>query len=196
MTSPTPSPSASPLMRRRSFLAATLLLPLAACAGRDPGTYGSGGPSGMRTMALPAYSGRESFVWCVPYARELSGIQIRGNADTWWGQAAGRYTRNRTPGLGAVISLKDDHRLPHGHIGVVTGIVSPREIRVSHANWGWNRSTRGRIYEHMPAIDVSAANDWSQVRFKHPAVGAFGRNYPVKGFIHPHHAPATVIASR
>ena len=34
---------------------------------------------------------------CVPHAREVSGIPIRGNAHTWWGQAEGKYVRNDMP---------------------------------------------------------------------------------------------------
>ncbi|MGC8159731.1 hypothetical protein ACP3WZ_24715, partial [Salmonella enterica] len=33
---------------------------------------------------------------CVPFARAASGIQIYGDAWTWWGQAAGRYRRGDT----------------------------------------------------------------------------------------------------
>jgi hypothetical protein len=41
--------------------------------------YGDG-----TTAELPAY------LQCVPYARQVSGIQIYGDAWTWWDQAAGR----------------------------------------------------------------------------------------------------------
>ena len=30
-------------------------------------------------------------VWCVPFARNASGIEIYGNAKTWWGQAKGQF---------------------------------------------------------------------------------------------------------
>lgn len=154
-----------------------LALLLSAC-GTGPADVGEPG-----LYPVSSYRGGEDFIWCVPYAREISGVQIRGDADTWWPQAAGRYERGRTPAPYSVLTLKPDNRLRDGHVAVVTGIVGPREIRVSHANWGWTPQTRGRVYEHMPVIDVSAANDWSEVRFKHPAVGDFGRVYPVLGFI-------------
>ncbi|HEC70939.1 MAG TPA: CHAP domain-containing protein, partial [Roseobacter sp.] len=32
-------------------------------------------------------------VWCVPFARNASGVNIRGNANTWWGKAEGSYAR-------------------------------------------------------------------------------------------------------
>ncbi len=42
----------------------------------------------------------------MPYARELSKIQIRGNAWTWWKQAKGHYRRSRRPAVGSVLVLK------------------------------------------------------------------------------------------
>lgn len=167
-------------VRRRgpAVIGLGLAVMLSAC-GTGPADIGKPG-----LYPVASYRGGEDFIWCVPYAREISGIQIRGDADTWWGQAAGRYPRGRTPAPYSVLALKPDNRLRDGHVAVVTGIVGPREIRVSHANWGWTPQTRGRVYEHMPVIDVSEANDWSEVRFKHPAVGDFGRVYPALGFIH------------
>lgn len=168
--SPLPCPA------KKAALVGVVLLTLAACGTVDVG-------EGL--VPVPAYSGDEDFVWCVPYAREISGVQIRGDADTWWDQAAGRYRRGSRPAPYAVLALKPDSRLTDGHIGVVTGILGPREIRVSHANWGWNSRTRGRVYTHMPAIDVSPGNDWSRVRFHHPDTGGYGRGYPALGFIYP-----------
>jgi hypothetical protein len=159
-------------------LVGAALLLLSAC-GTGPADVGEG------LYPVAAYSGTEDFVWCVPYAREISGVRIRGDADTWWDQAAGRYRRGSRPAPYSVLTLRPDSRLTDGHVGVVTGIMGPREIRVSHANWGWDSSTRGRVYTHMPAIDVSPGNDWSQIRFRHPAVGGYGRVYPALGFIYP-----------
>src|SRR5271155_145976 len=34
---------------------------------------------------------------CVPYARARSGVSLRGDANTWWAQAAGRYARETSP---------------------------------------------------------------------------------------------------
>ena len=36
---------------------------------------------------------------CVPFARAASGIQIYGDAWTWWDQADGRYKRGTSPRL-------------------------------------------------------------------------------------------------
>ncbi|MCF8479020.1 MAG: CHAP domain-containing protein [Rhodospirillum sp.] len=167
-----------PLARARLALALLTLLVLAGCGG------GRGATTTPGSMSVPRYTGDESFVWCVPYARAISGVRIQGDADTWWTQAEGRYARDNTPRLGAVLTLRPDSRLRSGHVAVVTGIEGPRVIRVSHANWGWDDKTRGRIYENMPAQDVSQANDWSQVRFMHPEVNGYGRVYSALGFIH------------
>ena len=72
---------------------------------------------------------------CVPYARARTGIGIFGDAYTWWDTAAGRYARGRLPVVGSVLVLRKTSRLRYGHVSVVTGIVSPREIRIDHANW-------------------------------------------------------------
>lgn len=144
-----------------------VLLSLGACAGGTNRKVSSG-----------------AFEQCVPFARQESGIQIRGDARTWWTQAENRYDRGARPSKGSVLVLKPDGRLPSGHVAVVSAIKNSREILVDHANWGWNDQTRGRIYRNMPAVDVSSANDWSAVRFKHPDVGDFGRQYPAYGFIH------------
>src|SRR3982750_166961 len=39
---------------------------------------------------------------CVPFARAASGIQIYGDAWTWWSQAEGRYRRGQTRRGGGV----------------------------------------------------------------------------------------------
>ena len=60
----------------------------------------------------------------------------------------------------AVMVFAGSKRLKRGHVAVVTGIVSPREIIVDQANW----QNHGEIDHATPVLDVSRANDWSQVR--------------------------------
>ena len=99
---------------------------------------------------------------CVPYARRISGIEIRGDAWTWWQSAVGRYARR--------------------HIAVVEAVLGERVILVSHANW----LNRGRIHENTPVVDVSPENDWSLVRVWYTPGRSLGRRiYPAKGFIYP-----------
>jgi hypothetical protein len=117
---------------------------------------------------------------CVPYAREISGIQIYGDAVTWWDQAAGRYARESSPHTGSLLVLYGYAGPKNGHLALVTRIVSNREIRVDHANW----LNDGNLYLNTPVIDVSPSNDWSMVRVFNNRDGHMGvRNYPVQGFI-------------
>lgn len=124
---------------------------------------------------------------CVPYARQVSGIDIRGNANTWWTQADGRYDRGREPQVGSVMSFKSIRSMPYGHVAMVSKIVSDREVLLNHANW----SRRGGIERDVRAIDVSAAGDWSQVRVWFGPIGGLGTTiYPVNGFIYAGKAPS------
>ncbi len=130
---------------------------------------------------LAATPAAAQFWQCAPYAREVSGIQIRGNANTWWGQAAGRYDRDRTPRSGSVLAFEATRRMRVGHVAMVSKVVSPREVLLTHANW----SRRGGIERDVRAIDVSAAGDWSMVKVWYGPQGGLGTSaYPTKGFIH------------
>jgi hypothetical protein len=119
---------------------------------------------------------------CVPYARAASGIEIYGNANTWWEQAAGRYVRSKTPSPGSVLVMRGYHDAGRGHVAVVTHVESPRVIRVDHANW----LNGGEVSVGVPVLDVSPNNDWSQVRVWWIPAGQWGgRIYEAQGFIHP-----------
>ena len=135
------------------------------------------------TMATPAMA---QFWQCAPYARQISGIEIRGNANTWWGQAAGRYERGHVPVEGAVMAFKATRGMPIGHVAMVSRIVSDREVLLTHANW----SRRGGIEYTARAVDVSAAGDWSQVKVWYGPQGGLGMTtYPTNGFIYGNGAP-------
>lgn len=117
---------------------------------------------------------------CVPYARDHSSVKINGDAYTWWEQAAGKYQRSGVPSAGAVMVLHDYAGPNRGHVAVVRALVSPREIRVDHANW----LDDGSIYVNDPVEDVSSENDWTLVRIFNLKTGAWGgKVYPVQGFI-------------
>lgn len=118
-------------------------------------------------------------VWCVPFARDLSGIDIRGNAKTWWEQARGKYDRSKEPKVGAVMSFVPTRKNPNGHIAVVSQTLSERQVRLDHTNW-----ERNKVSRNMLAVDVSKANDWSMVRLE-STPGQLGSQYPVQGFILP-----------
>jgi surface antigen len=119
---------------------------------------------------------------CVPFARRLAGISIHGDAWTWWRQAAGRFPRGYQPIAGA-IAVFDGYAGPHrAHLAVVRAIISSRVIRIDHANW----LDHGNIFLNDPVMDVSAENDWSEVRVYNLATHAWGGHvYHVRGFIGP-----------
>jgi surface antigen len=118
----------------------------------------------------------------VPYARQASGVEIYGDANTWWGQAAGRYARSSRPAPGSVLVLRGYNDPTRGHVAVVSGMVSDRILKVDQANW----LNRGEISLAVPVLDVSPENDWSQVRVWHIPSGQWGaRVYSAEGFIHP-----------
>ncbi len=140
------------------------------------------------TAATPAYAaGKAGYLQCVPFARQVSGIDIRGNAWTWWSQAEGRYERGHEPKVGSVMSFKKTGRNPYGHVAMVSKIVGDREVLLTHANWSY----RGGIERNVRAIDVSPAGDWSQVKvWFAPTQGMGTTVFPVNGFIYPNGDPA------
>jgi surface antigen len=119
---------------------------------------------------------------CVPFVREETGIAIKGDAVTWWAQAAGRYERTDLPEEGSILVLRGYKRADRGHVAVVRRIVSDREIVIDHANW----LNDGQIYLDQPVLDVSADNDWSAVKVWYAPGNQYGaRTYTVQGFILP-----------
>lgn len=124
-------------------------------------------------------------IQCAPYARHVSGIELYGSAWTWWSSAQGQYDRGQRPAVGAALVFKKQKGMPNGHVAVVTQILGAREIRVDHANWAPKHGPKGWVQHGARVIDVSAKNDWSQVRVWYPPIHDFGsKNYPVYGFIY------------
>ena len=144
------------------------LLVLAGCGGGARGGIVTGG-------------GSSSSLECAPFARQVTGIQLYGEAASWWDQAAGHYDRGNDPVEGGVLVFRRSGRLPSGHVSVVARSVSGREIRVTQANWVHRRITRDE-----PVIDVSPGNDWSLVKVWWSQSHAIGSTvYPTYGFIAP-----------
>ncbi|GHH22666.1 hypothetical protein GCM10008023_32920 [Sphingomonas glacialis] len=130
---------------------------------------------------LTATPAMAQFWQCAPFAREVSGIDLHGNANTWWGQAAGRYTRGHAPKVGAVLAFSATSRMRMGHVAMVSEVVNDREVLLTHANW----SRRGGVEHDVRAIDVSANGDWSEVKVWYGPQGGLGTSaYPTKGFIY------------
>jgi surface antigen len=169
---------------------AMLALSLSGCFGGGAGDDADIAPPtpARAASALPAEHGTnhvesqpgQAALQCVPYAREHSQIKIMGDANVWWDKAAGKYERGANPAAGAVMVLFHYSASNTGHVAVVRRLVSAREIRVDHANW----LNDGSIYVNDPVVDVSAANDWSQVKVWNIKTGGWGTKiFPVQGFI-------------
>lgn len=138
-------------------------------------------------QAIPL-SGQSTHWECVPIARMLSGIQIRGNALTWWDQAEGRYSRGSVPKRGAVLAFKPYGSMVLGHVAAVSRVVDDRTILVTHSNWSPINGQRGQIERDVKVVDVSQHGDWSAVRVWYAPLQDIGSTaWPVYGFIYPDH---------
>lgn len=125
---------------------------------------------------------------CVPIARILSGIQIRGDARTWWDQAEGRYARGSEPRRGAVLTFKPHGSMVLGHVAAVSKVIDDRTILVTHSNWSPINGQKGQIERDVKVIDVSEAGDWSSVRVWYGPLQDLGSTvWPIHGFIYPEH---------
>lgn len=123
----------------------------------------------------------DGYLQCVPYARQVSGIRIFGDAHTWWGQARGRYAMGSMPRVGAVMALRPHGNSRLGHVAAVSRIVDARTVLIRHANW----SSPGQIENDVRAVDVSPDNDWSKVRVWYgPAQRLGDGQWPLYGFIY------------
>lgn len=141
----------------------------------------------LSAVALMPEAQATNFRWqCVTFARSFSGIEIRGNAHTWWEQSAGRYHRSSRPEVGAVLVFKSfgTGGMRLGHVATISEVLNSREVLITHANW----TGKGEVDTNVRAVDVSPSGDWSRVRVWYPPVNDLGRTaYPVFGFIHPNY---------
>jgi surface antigen len=123
---------------------------------------------------------------CVPYARALTGVEIRGDAHTWWAQAEGMYQRGTRPKVGAVMAFRPHGNMRLGHVAAVRKVIDSRTVMISHANWSTINGGRGHIEENVRVVDASEANDWSRVRVWYTPNDALGTTeWPLHGFIYP-----------
>lgn len=125
------------------------------------------------------------YLQCVPYARQVSGIRIFGDAHTWWGQAEGRYAKGDRPRVGAVMNFRPHGKSGLGHVAAVSRIIDSRTVLIRHANWSPINGRRGQIEDDVRAIDVSPENDWSEVRVWYGPIKGLGTtHWPLYGFIY------------
>jgi surface antigen len=138
-------------------------------------------------VSAPAAKADEPYWQCVTFARMFSGIQIFGDAVTWWRQAQGRFSTGHAPRTGAVLSFEANGRMSRGHVAVVSEVLTDRVIRITHANWG---GSRGKVEENVTVVDVSDGNDWTAVKVWYNPINDLGTTvYPTNGFIYQQ-APA------
>ena len=134
----------------------------------------------------PAANAGEPYWQCVTFARLLSGIQIFGDAWTWWRQAVDKFRTGDAPEQGSVLVFQPSGRMSRGHVAVVSEVLTDRVIRVTHANWG---GSRGKVEENVTVVDVSDKGDWSAVKVWYNPINDLGTSvYPTYGFIYK--APA------
>jgi surface antigen len=140
--------------------------------------YAKRGSKGRRY----AYARWGGGLQCVPFARNASGIELTGNAYTWWNEAAGVYERGSRPEPGSILAFRSNGAMRLGHVAVVSRVVNDREIEIDHANWGY----RGAVSRGISVVDVSPGNDWTAVRVARSDgdTDDFGSIYPTHGFIY------------
>lgn len=166
-------------MKNKTFLALLVIFPyLMGCStATDPGA-----------ATPPPHAGAfyeiDDPIQCVPYARDVSGIEIYGDAYTWWNQSRYAYKRGHKPKAGSVLVLSKAGKLKYGHLAVVNKVIDEDTIEVTHSNWGNNRDRRSVIYNAMKVQDISPQGDWSRVRFWNYELASWGLPYKVSGFIY------------
>ena len=133
----------------------------------------------------PSGASADDYWQCVPFARLMSGIQIFGDAWTWWSQAAGRYQTGYVPKAGAVLCFRPNGKMRLGHVAVVSQVLTDRVIQITHANWSLIDGDRGHVERNVTVVDVSPNGDWSLVKvWNDPSHNLGSTTYPTYGFIY------------
>ena len=138
-----------------------------------------------------------AYIQCAPYAREVSGIELYGDARTWWGQAQARYQTGNRPREGAVMAFRPHRSMQLGHVATVSRVLDSRRVLLDHANWSPIDGKRGQVEKNVLAIDVSPNNDWSEVRVWYAPIADVGTTrWPIEGFIYADERSDREIALR
>jgi surface antigen len=157
---------------------------LSSMVGRARASLGALSVALLVSMA-PGGALADDYWQCVPFARLASGIQIFGDAWTWWSQAAGRYQTGYLPKAGAVLCFKPVGKMRLGHVAVVSQVLTDRVIQITHANWSLIDGGRGHVEQNVTVVDVSPKGDWSEVKvWNDPSRDLGATVYPTYGFIY------------
>jgi surface antigen len=163
---------------------------------RKRALWGSLAAAAMVSLAPISSAVADGYWQCVPFARLMSGIQIFGDARTWWGQAVGKYDTGFVPKSGAVLCFKPTARMNLGHVAFVSQVLTDRVIQVTHANWSVMNGARGQVEKDVTVVDVSPAGDWSQVKVWYDPIRDLGTTvYPTHGFIYQNQQAVTIAAA-
>jgi surface antigen len=145
----------------------------------------------VTVVLAPGGAFADDYWQCVPFARLVSGIQIFGDAWTWWSQASGKYETGFVPKAGAVLCFRPSGRMRLGHVAVVSEVLTDRVIQISHANWSMIDGDRGHVERNVTVVDVSPSGDWSEVKVWNDPSHDLGTTvYPTYGFIYQDAATA------
>lgn len=141
---------------------------------------------GALSACADGRDGEYTSLQCAPYARNLTGVKLRGNAASWWRQSMGKYAHSHHPVPGSILVFRSTRRMPYGHVSVVHALEDDRTVLVDHANWEPHQ-----IDHVVPIVDVSRRNDWSAVKVWWSPIHGMGRTiYPTYGFIIPGEEPS------
>jgi surface antigen len=170
-------------MRKRSTVA-SIAIALALVASADAASA-SDSPLRTTSSSFSDILAQRTRWQCAQFARLFSGIQLFGDARTWWSEAMGKYGRGVTPEMGSVLVFKPHGAMSRGHVAVVSQVFTDRIIQVTHANWSPIAGRRGKVEKDVTVVDVSNAGDWSRVKVFYDPTGDLGTTiYPTYGFIY------------
>jgi surface antigen len=136
-------------------------------------------------VAANAADKKSPYWQCVTFARSITGMNIFGDAWTWWEKASGKYEKGNTPQSGAVLVFRPAGKMSRGHVAVVSQVVTERIIQITHANWSPIGGRRGQVEKDVTVVDVSDKGDWSKVKVWYGPLKDLGTTaYPTYGFIY------------
>lgn len=152
---------------------------------RARATFGSLAVAAVLTLSTGGMAHADSYWQCATFARMFSGIEIFGDAWTWWNKAIGKYATGSAPQAGSVLVFKRSGVMHDGHVAVVSRVLTDRVIQVTHANWSIIDGGRGKVEKDVTVVDVSPTGDWSQVKVWYDPIRDLGNTvYPTYGFIY------------
>lgn len=171
---------------KKAVKAAFIALIAFCSAGQVQAKTPKSNPSEAPTVSKAVTTAPKTTGWqCVTYARSITGLEIYGDAWTWWGKAQAKYETGFRPKPGAVLVFRPQGKMKLGHVAVVSTMITDRLIQVTHANWSPINGRRGQVEANVNVLDVSEAGDWSKVKVWYGPSNDMGTStYTTYGFIY------------